>query len=54
MKPGDIVVVKRISGECYSRLVMVTKSYMVVDFCGVAVVVYRREDVSPAPTAVQP
>jgi hypothetical protein len=53
MKRGDIVIVQRVPGECYSRLVKATKSYVVVDFCGVAVV-FGREDVSPAPKAVQP
>ena len=52
MKPGDIVIVRRVPGECYARLVKATSSYAVVDFCGVAVV-FGREDVSLAPKAVQ-
>ena len=53
MKRGDIVVVRRVPGVCYSRLIKATKAYAVVDFCGVAVV-FGREDVSLAPKAVQP
>ena len=53
MKPGDIVIVRRVPGGCYSRLIKATKAYAVVDFCGVAVV-FGREDVAPASKAVQP
>ena len=52
-RSGGIVIVRRVPGVCYSRLIKATKAYAVVDFCGVAVV-FGREDVAPASKAVQP